>query len=158
MRETVEAASVVCRVVNTRCPVSAADSAIRAVSGSRISPDDDHVRRLPQRCPQRGREVRRIDADLYLLDHAAVVRMLVFDRIFNGHDMPRLLLVDLVDQRGKSRSLARARRSADDHQPALQLQRVPATPAGKMKFDSAQALSMAAPGPSPQPVRARDAG
>ena len=38
MRATVDAASVVCTVDSTRCPVSAAASAIRIVSGSRISP------------------------------------------------------------------------------------------------------------------------
>ena len=34
-------------------------------------PDHDHVRRLPQRRAERGREVGRIDADFHLLDHAA---------------------------------------------------------------------------------------
>ena len=33
--------------------------------------DDDHVRRLPQRGAQRRREIRRVDADLDLLDDAA---------------------------------------------------------------------------------------
>ena len=38
IRATVDAASVVWTVESTRCPVSAAASAIRIVSGSRISP------------------------------------------------------------------------------------------------------------------------
>ena len=38
MRPIADAMSVVCRLLNTRWPVSAADSAIRIDSGSRISP------------------------------------------------------------------------------------------------------------------------
>ena len=37
-RPAVDAASLVCRVLNTRCPVMAARMAITAVSRSRISP------------------------------------------------------------------------------------------------------------------------
>jgi len=38
MRSSVCTASMVCRVLNTMCPVSAADTAARTVSVSRISP------------------------------------------------------------------------------------------------------------------------
>ena len=91
MRETVEAASVVCRVVNTRCPVSAAAKAILAVSGSRISPTTMTSGACRSRRSQRGREVRRVDPDFHLLDHAAVMGVLIFDRVFNGDNVARTL-------------------------------------------------------------------
>ena len=96
MRDTVDAASVVCSVVNTRCPVSAARQ--RNPCRFRVAhlAYHDHIRGLPHRGSQRGREVRRIHADLYLLNQAMVVRMLVFDRVFDGHNMPRIPLVDRV--------------------------------------------------------------
>ena len=51
--------------------------------------DDDHVGRLAQRRAQRGREIRRVDADLHLLDDARDVRVLVLDRILDGDDVAR---------------------------------------------------------------------
>ena len=48
------------------------------------------------------------------------MRVLVLDRIFNGHNMPRVSLIDLIDQRSQRRGLPRSRRSADDHEAALQ--------------------------------------
>ena len=39
--------------------------------------DDDNVGSLPQRRAERGREIRRVDADLNLLDDAAMVEVLV---------------------------------------------------------------------------------
>ena len=73
MRATVDAASVVCRLENTRCPVSPAASAICIVSGIAHLADDDDVGRLAERGAQRGREIRRVDADLDVLDQAAAV-------------------------------------------------------------------------------------
>ena len=55
IRPMVLAASVVCTVEKTRCPVSAALSAMSMDSASRISPDEDHVRVLAQRGAQRRR-------------------------------------------------------------------------------------------------------
>ncbi len=47
-RSMVDGASWVCRVANTRWPVSAAVSAVEIVSRSRSSPDQDHVGVLAQ--------------------------------------------------------------------------------------------------------------
>ena len=82
--------------------------------------DDDDVGRLAQRRAERGREVGRVDADLDLLDQALAMRMLVLDRIFDRDDVPRVAMVDLVDQRRQRRRLAGTGRTADEHQPARQ--------------------------------------
>ena len=80
--------------------------------------DDDDVGRLTKRGAKRGRKVRRVDADLHVLDDAAAVLMLVFDRILDGDDVARLAQVDLVDQRRQRRRLAGAGRAAEQDQPA----------------------------------------
>ena len=121
MRDTVEATSVVCSVESTRCPVSAAASAIRIVSGSRISPTTMTSGAWRTRGAERGRKVRRVDADLDLLDDAAVVLVLVLDRILDGDDVARVAAVDLVDERRERRRLAGAGRPADEDQAARQL-------------------------------------
>ncbi len=46
--------------------------------------------------------------------------MLVLDRIFDGDDVPRFAMVDLVDQRRERRRLPRAGGAADEHQAARQ--------------------------------------
>ena len=120
MRDTVEAASVVCSVVKTKM-----SSLCRRQRDSRCLrithlADHDHIRRLPHRRPKSGREVRRIDPDLHLLDQAAIMRVFVLNRIFNRHDVARIFLIDRVYQRGESRRFPRSSRSANDYQPALQ--------------------------------------
>src|SRR6185436_4943008 len=47
--------------------------------------------------------------------------MLVLDRIFDGHDVERVLAVDFSDEGGKCRRLTRAGRSADEDETAWQL-------------------------------------
>jgi hypothetical protein len=79
-------------------------------------PDDNHVGRLPKRGPQRGGEIGRVDADFDLLDDAALVHVVVFDRILDGDDVPRIASIDLPDERGGGRGLARSGRAADQHQ------------------------------------------
>ena len=82
--------------------------------------DHDHVRRLPHRRAQRGREVGRVDADFNLLDDAALVQVLVLDRILDGDDVPGVAAVDHVDQRGDGGGLAGSGGAADQHQPVRQ--------------------------------------
>ena len=94
MRLTVSVASTVCSVERTRCPVSAAESAIWAVSESRIS-DQDDVRVLPQDAPQRSRE-GSVGADLTLIYDALVVAMEVLDRVLDRDDVLGLGVVDEV--------------------------------------------------------------
>ena len=77
-------ASFVCSVENTRCPVSDACTEICAVSRSRISPDQDDVRVLPQEAPQAARE-RKSNVRLDLaLDQPVNV---VLDRVLAGEDL-----------------------------------------------------------------------
>ena len=72
IRDTVDAASVVC----TRREHQVAGLGRRQRNPHRLGiahlADDDDVGRLAQRGAQRGREVGRVDADLHLLDDAAV--------------------------------------------------------------------------------------
>ncbi len=81
--------------------------------------DHDHVRHLPQRRMQRGREIRRVDPDLHLLDDALAVDVFVFDRVFDGDDVFGFALIDRIDDRRQRRRLARPRRPADEHETAL---------------------------------------
>ena len=82
--------------------------------------DHDHIGRLPQGGPQRGRKVRRVDPDLDLLDHASLVLVLVFDRIFDGHDVLRVAAIDLIHQRRHRGRLAGSGRTSDEHQPVME--------------------------------------
>ena len=78
--------------------------------------DHNHVRRLPQRRAQRRWKIRRIDANLDLLDDALVMGVLVFDRIFNRDDVLRIARVDRVHQRRHGCGFSRSRRAAHEHQ------------------------------------------
>ena len=120
MRETVDATSVVCTVEKTRWPVSAAREGDAHRLGSRISPTTRTSGRLAHRGAQRGREIGRVRADLDLLDEARAVRMLVLDRVLDRDDVARVAPVDLLDEGGERRRLARARRAADQHEAARQ--------------------------------------
>ena len=80
--------------------------------------DHQYIRRLPQRRAESGRKIRRISSNLDLLDDAAHVRVFVFDRIFNGHDVARIALVDLIDQSRQCRGFPRASRASNQNQPA----------------------------------------
>ena len=80
--------------------------------------DDDHVGRLPQRRAQGGGEVGRIHADFDLLDHAALVGVVVLDRVLHGHDVPRVARVDLRDERRHRRRLAGPGGAGDQHEAA----------------------------------------
>ncbi len=82
--------------------------------------DHNHVWSLPERRPQRGREIRGINADFNLFDHAEVVGMFVFDGVFDGYDMAGFMLVDFIDQGGERGGFAGAGCASDDHQAALQ--------------------------------------
>ena len=61
-----------------------------------------------------------LDADLDLFDDAAAVGMFVLDRILDRDDVSRVAVVDVGDKGGERRGLARAGRTADEHQSAWQ--------------------------------------
>src|SRR5512133_400501 len=78
IRPTVSAASIVWSVDMTRWPDSAAWSAVCGVSELA---EQDHVRVLTQRPPQRLAERLGVEPDLALVDDRAVVGMQDLDRI-----------------------------------------------------------------------------
>ena len=118
MRSMVLAAELVCSVPNTRWPVSAAVSARRIVSRSRISPTRMHVRVLAQRRAQRFGERQRVRSDLALVDQALLRLVHELDRVLDREDVAVLVLVDVVDHRRERGRLARAGRAGDQHQAA----------------------------------------
>ena len=71
--------------------------------------------RLPQRGPQRHRKRRRVAVQFTLMDYAILMRVQKFDRIFNGENMKRLLLVNEINDRRKRRRLAGTGRSGHQH-------------------------------------------
>ena len=83
--------------------------------------DDDDVGSLTHGSSESSGEVGCVDADLDLLDHAAAVRVLVLDRIFDRHDVARVLAVDFGDERGERCCLAGAGGATHEDQSTRQL-------------------------------------
>ena len=104
-------ASFVCSVERTRWPVSAASTAICAVSLSRISPTMmmSGSARIIERRPLANVEAR-LRVDLHLLD----ARELVLDRVLDRDDV-LLGRVELGQRAVERRRLARAGRAGDEH-------------------------------------------
>ena len=87
MRLMVSVASRVCRVENTRWPVSAASSA--GLDGLEVAhlADQDDVGVLAQRAAQRLRERPRVDRHLALVDDRLLVAVQELDRVLDRHDV-----------------------------------------------------------------------
>ena len=83
--------------------------------------DQDHVRVLPQRAPQRLAERLGVEPDLALVDDAAAVVVEELDRILDRDDVLPPRAVDVVDDRRERGRLARAGRAGDEHEAALLL-------------------------------------
>ena len=81
--------------------------------------DQDHVRVLAQRRLERLRERERVDADLALIDDAALVADQELDRVLDGHDVAGLVAVDVIDHRRERGALAGAGGAGDQDEPAL---------------------------------------
>ena len=121
IRLIVSVASRVCSVESTRWPVSAADSAVRTVSSSRISPI-----RITSGSWRRTRRIARREAlgvlaDLALVDDRELVAVQVLDRVLERDDVARAGRVDVVDHRRQRRGLARAGGAGEQDDPALLL-------------------------------------
>ena len=119
IRFTVSGASIVWTLESTRWPVSAADSAERTVSSSRISPI-----RITSGSWRRTRRMARWNEPVSLptsrwLMIDARSRVQVLDRILDRDDVARLGRVDLVEHRRQRRRLARAGRTGQQDQAAL---------------------------------------
>ena len=118
IRSTVCAVDWVCRVANTRWPVSAAVSAVEIVSRSRISPTRITSGSSRRAAFSARREVQRVGADLALVDDALLVRVEELDRVLDREDVLLALGVDQVDHRGEGGRLARAGRPGDEDEAA----------------------------------------
>ena len=118
-RLMVRMALPVCRVASTRCPVSAAVSASEMVSWSRSSPSAI-TSGSSRRAARRARAKSSVcGADLALIDQRALRGMHELDRVLDGEDVVRRLLVDQIDQRRQGRGLAAAGGPGDQHQPLV---------------------------------------
>ena len=117
-RSIVFGALWVCSVANTRCPVSAAVERGRDRLEVAHLADEDHVGVLAQRGAKRLGERRRVRADLALVDDAGPVVVQELDRVLDREDVLVPGVVDVVEQRGERRRLARAGRPGDEHEPA----------------------------------------
>ena len=156
MRDTVEAASVVCSVVEHQMPRLRRRQ--RNPHRFRIAhlADDDHVGRLPHGRAQRGREVGRIDSDLHLLDDARLCgcSYSIGSSIVTMCRASRWLIS--LTSAASVVVFARARAPPMMTSPRGSLASAP-TPAADASSLQSQASSKAAPAPSPPRVRARGA-
>ena len=119
IRLTLSGASSVWTVESTRWPVSAADRAVRTVSSSRISPI-----RITSGSWRSTRRIARLNESVSIptsrwLTIDLLVGVQVLDRVLDRHDVARLGLVDLVDDRRQRGRLARPGRAGEQDQPAL---------------------------------------
>src|SRR6202790_4612775 len=80
------------------------------------SADHNHARRLPQRRPQRQREIRRIAVQLALVHRRFLVPVQKLYRIFDRKNVITVFAVYTVNQSGECRRFARSRsaRHQDD--------------------------------------------
>jgi hypothetical protein len=108
MRSTVCGASWVWSVAKTRWPVSAGGQGGPDRLHVAHLADEDHVGVLAQGGLEGHGEGLGVRAELALVDQAPLVRVEELDRVLDGHDVLVARLVDLVDQRGERRRLARA--------------------------------------------------
>ena len=91
MRSIVCGASCVCSVANTRCPVSAAVSAVCDRLEVPHLADQDDVGVLAQDVLQRRGEAVGVGPDLALVHDAGLVLVQELDRVLDGHDVARAL-------------------------------------------------------------------
>ena len=80
--------------------------------------DEDHVGVLAQRRAQALGEVRRVEADLALVDDALLVPVHELDGVLDREDVLGARAVDLVDERRERRRLPRSGRAGDEHEAA----------------------------------------
>ena len=86
--------------------------------------EEDDVGVLTKGAAQTVGEAVHVGAHLALVDHRGLVEVQVFDRVLDGEDVTRLLLVDLVDHRGERRALARTGGAHDEHESVRLVQQV----------------------------------
>ena len=115
----VEPASVVCRVVSTRWPVSAAaESDLHRFPVAHFA-HEDHLGGLAQGGPQTVGVGVEVHPELALVEGGLLVGVLVFDRVLQGDDVHRASFVDLVQDGGQAGGLAGARGPGDKDDPVF---------------------------------------
>src|SRR5579859_1538926 len=112
IRSMVLAAELVCRVPNTKCPVSAAVKAKRIVSRSRISPTSTTSG------SSRLAEAQGIPMHFALIDQTTLAFMHELDRILDGYNVVRPVVVAVIDHTGQSGGLTGPGGSGNQHQAA----------------------------------------
>ena len=83
--------------------------------------DQDHVRVLAKRAPERLVERLGVEPDLALVDDAALVAVQDLDRVLDRDDVLAARPVDVADDGGERRRLAGAGRAGDEHEAAMLL-------------------------------------
>src|SRR5206468_4184828 len=78
--------------------------------------DEHHVGILTKNVPERYFEADGVASDFALVDDAEFVAVQKLDRVFDGDDVLPRLGVDLVDDRGERRRLARPGRPGDKNE------------------------------------------
>src|SRR5690606_1737581 len=81
--------------------------------------DVDDLGRLAQAVLQGNVPVLRVDADLALADQGLLVRVDVFDRVLDGHDVTAHALVAVIDHGGQGGGLTSAGGAGDQHHAAF---------------------------------------
>ena len=80
--------------------------------------DQDDVRVLAEHVAERRGERERVGAHLALRDVGQVVAVEELDRVLDRNHVGAAVLIDVVDERGQRRALARAGNPGDEHQAA----------------------------------------
>jgi hypothetical protein len=80
--------------------------------------DENDVGVLTQGAPDGLGKIGDVDADLALGDDAALMVVVVFDRVLDGDDVPVAVLVDVIDHRGERGRFARTGRAGDEDEAA----------------------------------------
>ncbi len=78
--------------------------------------DDNDVRRLAQRGPQRRRKIGGVRAYFDLLDDTAHMLMFILDGIFDDDDVAGFAPIDAVDERRERSGFAGTRRATDENE------------------------------------------
>ena len=77
---------------------------------------EDDIGVFAERCAKRRFERSRVIADLPLIDETFLIPVHELDRVLDGDDVVRPILVDVIDHRCQGCGLARAGRTRDEHE------------------------------------------
>ena len=84
-------ALLVCKVESTKCPVSAAVTAVEIVSGIAHFADQNHIHIFPKNFFQRNVKIFGVNPDFPLINNGFIGDIDMFNRIFNGDNIDALV-------------------------------------------------------------------